>query len=222
MSSGQPEILAKGKFASMVGLSAGRISQMIASGQISPAALVGEGRSAKINVERAMVDLATSLDVSQRLGNGAGTKLAKPKSIAAPLPDLLDGDEDKQPRPASTAELYAQEKLETAKANNRRLKEQELERRGMYTLTSSVEVAVAQNIAAMLRTFEGGMVEMANDLAEKFSLPNRDVLHSMRASFNTFRKGASSNAAIKATAAPETIEDNTGLDGLLEDQQGEA
>ncbi len=227
MSSGQPEILAKGKFAEKIGLSAGRISQYIASGQISTGALVGEGRAAKINVELAMADLESSLDLSQRLGNGANTKinptpLKSSSKVFVEQPQLPVDKGDQPLRQFTTQELYSQEKLKTARANNRRLKEQELERRGMYTLTSTVEQAIAQNVNLMVRTFEGGLVEMANDLAEKFGLPNRDVIHALKKSFHMFRDNSSNAAKERAASVEPSVEDNTGIDGLHEDTQGEA
>ncbi|MVA55958.1 hypothetical protein [Agrobacterium vitis] len=65
----------KGQFAELIGVSPGRVSQYLTEGKISPAALDGVGRNAKINVERAKADLRLTLDVSQRLGNGIDTRL---------------------------------------------------------------------------------------------------------------------------------------------------
>lgn len=67
--------VSKSEFAALINVSPGRVSQFIASGQISRAAIIGSGQRAKIDVERAKADLRLSLDVSQRLGNGIDTRL---------------------------------------------------------------------------------------------------------------------------------------------------
>ncbi|MFC6490714.1 hypothetical protein ACFP9U_22395, partial [Nitratireductor sp. GCM10026969] len=78
------ETVGKGEFARLIGVSAGRVSQYIAEGKIFGAALVGEGRSAKIVPEVARVQLAKTLEPSQRLGaNGALLRSVKPTAPAA-------------------------------------------------------------------------------------------------------------------------------------------
>lgn len=61
------EVISKGEFAARLGRSAGAISQWIAAGKLSGAALVGEGRRAKINVTAAMAQLGAGLDLGQQL-----------------------------------------------------------------------------------------------------------------------------------------------------------
>lgn len=59
-------VLSKAEFAEHVGRSRSCISGWIKAGKISAEALIGEGRDAKIWVERAKADLAASLDPSQQ------------------------------------------------------------------------------------------------------------------------------------------------------------
>ncbi len=47
----------KGKFAELIGVSPGRVSQYLAEGKITAASLHGHGRNARIIVERAKADL---------------------------------------------------------------------------------------------------------------------------------------------------------------------
>jgi hypothetical protein len=62
------EIATKSQFAALVGVTAARVSQWIAAGQISGDALVGEGRHARIRVEVARDQLRRNLNLGQRLG----------------------------------------------------------------------------------------------------------------------------------------------------------
>ncbi len=66
-------LVSKSAFAAIINVSPGRVSQFIAAGQISSAAIVGSGQRAKIDVDRAKADLRLTLDVAQRLGNGIDT-----------------------------------------------------------------------------------------------------------------------------------------------------
>ena len=90
------EIVTKGEFAVLCKVSPGRVTQWIGDGKISPAALVGEGRSAKIRVAQAQADLKRSLDPNQMSGNGIRTRI--PGGPLVPSPQAI---------PASTSEPTA-------------------------------------------------------------------------------------------------------------------
>jgi hypothetical protein len=70
MTSDDPKIVRKSVFASMCGVTPARVSQWLSEGKLTGEALVGEGRSAKINVAIALGQLRARLDVSQRFGIG--------------------------------------------------------------------------------------------------------------------------------------------------------
>jgi hypothetical protein len=55
----------KAEFAALIGVTRGRVSQMLAARQIDGDAIVGEGRSARINVEKARRQLGARLDLGQ-------------------------------------------------------------------------------------------------------------------------------------------------------------
>jgi phage terminase large subunit GpA-like protein len=57
----------KAEFASLVGVSRGRVSQWLRAGKIDGAAIVGEGRDARIDAELAKRQLDARLDLGQRL-----------------------------------------------------------------------------------------------------------------------------------------------------------
>src|SRR5690349_19821749 len=82
-------VVSKSKFAELIGVTKGRVSQYIADRKIFGDALVGEGRNAQIRVDLAKAQLRQKLDIGQRLGNGIDTNLnpALPLAAAAPAPE---------------------------------------------------------------------------------------------------------------------------------------
>ena len=80
-------VVSKIDFARLSKVSPSRVTQWIAEGKISSAALVGEGRSAKIRVLQAQADLKRSLDPAQMTGNGLRTRI--PGGPLQPEPLLL-------------------------------------------------------------------------------------------------------------------------------------
>ncbi len=66
----------KAEFASLVGVSRGRVSQWLRAGKIDGAAIVGEGRDARIDAELAKRQLDARLDLGQRLGANGKAQLA--------------------------------------------------------------------------------------------------------------------------------------------------
>ena len=61
------EVLTKSRFAELVKRDAAFVTRAIASGKLSGAALVGEGRSTRIRVDVALQQLGRQLDLSQQL-----------------------------------------------------------------------------------------------------------------------------------------------------------
>ena len=96
------EIVTKGEFAALCKVSPGRVTQWIAEGKISSAALVGEGRAARIRVLQAQADLKRSLDPAQMTGNGVRTRIPggplQPEALPPPAPSF------KPPRAVSPVE----------------------------------------------------------------------------------------------------------------------
>jgi len=85
-------VVRKSEFARLANVSKGRVTQWITAGHISGAAIVGEGRTAMIDVELAMAQLKERLSVDERFGlNGLGTNLdpTSPQKIREKL--VLNG-----------------------------------------------------------------------------------------------------------------------------------
>lgn len=183
--------LPKGEFAKHIGVSAGRVSQMISEGKISPDAIDGEGRSARIKVELAKAQIRERMDVGQRFGNGLGTNLENSEKSptltagGATLGDSVDAQ-------------IKREKLKEIEARNRKAAQAELLDRGVYMRTDDVALAVGAMAGQMIAVFEGSLSDLAKAICAAFELPNRDVLHLLRSEFTAIRTRAA-NAADKAS-----------------------
>jgi hypothetical protein len=205
--------VSKGEFAALIGVSPGRVSQYLAEGKISAAALHGVGRNAKIIVEQAKADLRLRLDVGQRLGNGIETRLdAAP--IAAPHPAAPSLDMDTPgsvgstppPRIGGLDEQIKQAKLEQIQRANRNAAKAEAESKGALTETEASRQAMTKVASSMLIVFEGGLTDFASAIAAEFKCPQRDVLHLLRREFRKVREAAAKQARKDAAGMPETIE----------------
>jgi hypothetical protein len=197
--------VSKGEFAAIIGVSPGRISQYLTEGKITAASLVGSGRSAKINVERAKADLRLTLDVGQRIGNGSETRL-DPLDEASPLP-ADQGSRTANVLPAAGGVDYEikQQKLEQIRRANRNGAIEEAKQRGQLIETDLAQAQMSRVAAAMLEIFEGGLTDMAMAVAAEFKLPQRDVKHLMRRSFRTVRETAAKQMKLKEISLPETV-----------------
>jgi hypothetical protein len=81
---GMTNVVTKGEFARLKGRTPSAVSNWIADGKITPAALIGKGPRARIWVERADADLAASLASGQQLAqaNPIGPTLPRPLADA--------------------------------------------------------------------------------------------------------------------------------------------
>jgi hypothetical protein len=200
----------KAEFATHLGVSAGRISQMIKAGQISPASLKGEGRSARVIVDKASADLRRSLDPAQSHGlNGMATRSALAGAPSQPAqlirtetpsssgPPATPPASPAQSQPAApmltldnTADLIGREKLRQAEIATRRMERDEALAEGRFVLADDHRAAVASAASKVLATIESGLSDMADAIASAHSLPPRDVLHTLTQSFRGIRETA--------------------------------
>lgn len=198
----------KGEFAARCRVSPGRVSQWISARKIKPTSLAGQGRAAKIIIDRALADLNRSLDVSQRVGlNGLGTRLG---GAAAPADNEAPAAEPSAPAPPAAppprdpaddvAERIAREKLRQAEIETRRREREEALSLGRYMLTEDAEAQIARTAGMVLTTVESGFNQIADAIAAEFGVPRRDVLHTMTKAFRSVRESATRAFAEKAAA----------------------
>ncbi|MBG1232983.1 hypothetical protein [Aestuariivirga litoralis] len=198
------QVASKSEFAALVGVSAGRVSQWISEGKITPAEMEGEGRSAKIKIAQAKERLKLKLDPAQRLGNGLGTNLTAPPA----QPGETQGRETNAPS-APVDEMdkqLKQQKLAQAQYQNRKLEEEERARRGIYVLAEQAGAETAKVAASILQMFEASMTEVASEIAAEFKLPSRDLVHLMRKRFRDVRAKLAHQLADEAEALPPVID----------------
>ena len=201
----EPQVVRKSEFAALLGVSAGRVSQWIAEGKISGPALVGEGRTAQINVAVATKQLRNSLDVSQRFGlNGVSARLGEEAPAAPPAPVLGEAP----PPPVDSVETRIKaEKLRQTVLTTRRLEEQDRASRGVYVRADEARAETARAVSEAVKTFEGMLARFANKVEAKFRISERDVLHLLHTEFRDGRQRAADLFADKAAAEPKLVED---------------
>lgn len=198
--------LSKGEFARLINVSPGRVSQYITERKLTGDALVGEGREQRINVEIAKAQLRDRLDINQRCGNGLDTRLkaavpapppALPSPASPPTAPVGDGIEDQIKR----------ERLETLQRQNRKLAEEEAARSGRYVDAESVKQQLGRLAGQMVTVFESALPELATAIAAQWKLPQRDVLHLIRAEFRKIRMTTSASLSASTADVPATIEE---------------
>ncbi|MBB3608658.1 hypothetical protein [Rhizobium sp. BK602] len=202
--------VSKGEFAAIIGVTPGRISQYIAAGKITPAALIGIGRNAKIDVERAKADLRGTLDISQRLGNGIDTRLDP--DLPFDRPSQPTG-RTIPPAPSVDNDIKAQ-KLEQLRRINRNGAIAEAQQRGQLVDAEASRAERAKIAGTMLQVFEGGLAEIASAISAEYKVPQRDILHLMRKKFRDVRAKAAEQMRKQAVELSETVETELAADDI--------
>ena len=189
--------MAKGEFAALIGVSPGRVTQMITQGLIGAEALDGEGRSARIRVELAKRQIAARRNPGQALGNGLQTRLGEAAGVAE---EAVPG------KPESLDEQFKRERLRRAQIDNRKAAEEEEKRLGRFTDTGDARSQMLRVAGQMLQSFEGMLPLFATAIAGKFAVPQRDVLHLLRQEFRDNRLKAAAKHAQRADDLPAAVE----------------
>jgi hypothetical protein len=192
--------LSKTDFAAHINVSAGRVSQMLTAGIIGPDCLVGEGRSAKIDVAKAVEQIRLRRDPGQALGNGLTTQLFTPDvPTAGASSPLLTRNDD-------VALQIQQERLESERRKNRIAAQDELVRQGQLVPADTVRSQMTK-LAKQVDDENGAMLaDFATEIAGAFQIPQRDVLHLLRKVRNEKRAAIAERARSDAAIVPVTVE----------------
>jgi hypothetical protein len=196
--------MSKGDFAAAIGVTAGRVSQYIAERKIYGPALDGEGRRARIRPSIATRQLQKTLEPSQRLGANGAAELNRhdgqlpftPNPASAPSPAA------EQPIDEIAAERLKQMRLRTAREER-----EEALSAGRYMDASEARSAMSRAVAEVFQLVDQGMQDMADALAEAFSIPQRDALAVLQKSFRSTRAKAATGFRDQADELPETVEE---------------
>jgi hypothetical protein len=188
------KLISKSEFARRRNVSPQRVSQWVAEGKITAPALVGAGRSAKINEAAAIEQLAGRLDTNQRQGNGIATRLANVANVA---------DDD-----AGNGSL--EKRLLTAKVRNsemlgQRREEEELLRRGVLSETAAVKAAWHRGFGEMISAFEGAFPGFASAIAAKPGASAREMVLILRTEWRTERERLAAIHRARAAGEAKTV-----------------
>jgi hypothetical protein len=189
------DIISKASFAARLGVSRARISQLISAKQIYGAALVGEGRTARIRVVTALEQLKRSLDIAQHLGGNGKARLDAPGSLGSAAAVTIE-------------EQIKAERLLQLELMNDRARAEAAARNGRFTSTDGARQQMGRIASTLLNAFEGWLGQLATRLAEHFGLPQRDVLHVLRSEFRLFRASAAAAMRREAESLPELVADD--------------
>lgn len=205
------DVMTKGDFAALIGVSPGRISQYIADGKIHGPALAGEGRSARIVVSVAQQQLRRTLEPSQRFGaNGAALRTVAPAqdhaSPSAPRRETRRAS-DAGTEKYTTADELADLRIRRERIITEREERNEQLEIGRYMLAADVRREMAKALSSAYQVMEQGIADMASDMADKFNVPQKDVQIALMTSFRNVRIRASRSFKKKAEQEPEFIED---------------
>lgn len=204
-------VVSKSEFARLIGVSAARVSQYIGEEKISGDALVGEGRNARIRVEMAKAQLRQHLDIGQRLGNGLDTRLDAALPLAPPATDPAPGAPPAASAPAvdPVEDKLKRAKLEAAERANREAAIKEAASAGRYVLADAMRRELGRAQAQTIAWFEGVLTELANAVASKHAIPQRDVLHLLRNEFRAARERGAAKFQAAAESMPALVNDET-------------
>lgn len=194
-------LMSKSDFAAHIGVSAGRVSQMLASGMIGPECLDGEGRAAKIKVGLAVEQIKLRRDPGQALGNGIGTQLfgSSPASQSeSPKPT--------QVRENDVAHQIQLERLESERRKNRQAALDELAAQGRLVPADQVRAEMTKLARQVDETNGAMLADFATAIASEFGVPQRDVLHLLRKVRNEKKAAAAERGRAAASELPETAE----------------
>jgi len=192
------QTMTKADFARHIGVSDVRVSQYVRDGIITADALYGEGRSARIIVDKALEQVSARRHVGQALSNGLTTKLSFDRPPV--------GDGPLSPRDPDTAELIQLERLTQERRKNRLAEIEEEERLGRLIPVADFNREIGKISQALVNTYNGMAPDIANAFAAKFGISQRDALHLVRQVMSEKRAVAAEQLRQAGSEMPETIE----------------
>lgn len=228
-------IVSKGEFARLKQRGPSAVSNWIAHGKISAAALIGKGNAAKIWVEQAERDLAASLDPSQQV-----IQAVPILPTSAPVPDLpLDAapiapaPAARQPSPPMTDREADLARRTRADADRAEL-DLELARRkmavdeGRYVLAEDAARSYGRELAKLLSETETFLFStLAREIANANGIDWKTLAVGMRESYRRFRAGVSDDARTRREALeaaerkpPDVDPGQSGRTGAVGDRVG--
>jgi hypothetical protein len=201
------DIATKSEFAALTNVHPSRVSQWLSQRKIHGAAIVGEGRHARIRVTLAKEQLRQTLHTDQRIGANARAQLdGSPAAPAAPL----------SPAPPTMEEKLKLQRLEQYQLANERAREDRAARVGIYTRADDARREMGRLASDLLMVFDSALVEFATAIAAKSNLSSRDAVHLLRKAWRSIRERSADRETETAASLPMLI-----AEGEREDDAGE-
>ncbi|AJY47053.1 hypothetical protein [Martelella endophytica] len=208
--------MSKAEFASLISVSAGRVSQYLSAGQIHGRAIEGEGRFARIRPDVAIAQLGLTIDPCQGFGANGKASTASCKRQAdfpragrragaaaeLPLRPLPVEDEEED-----LAEQLARERLQQQKYKTAQMERQEKAEEGIYTRTEDVRREIGRTSSEAFKVMEQGIPDLAGALAEDFNLPQRDIQKTLTRKWRDIRQKAAEAFRVRRDEEPELTEE---------------
>ncbi|KEP69654.1 hypothetical protein DL1_03245 [Thioclava dalianensis] len=214
--------VSQAELARELGVSRAAVSQWKAKDILRDDAFSEPGKSGKIILSVAIAQVRRNRDVGQSLGNGIATRTA----VEADPPEVIPEPPEAQPSlpmraaapvaetaPASAAgpkvdrieDQLKRAKLEEQLRRNRIQAAEEAARQGQLMAAEDAREQMARIAGMMLQIFEGALPDFASAMAAQFDLPQRDVLHLLRAEFKKVRKTASMKERMRADTVERAV-----------------
>ncbi|RJF81117.1 hypothetical protein D3877_12910 [Azospirillum cavernae] len=189
--------LSKSEFARHRGVSPAAVSQWISNGRLSGSALIGAGRTAKINVEEADRQLGVTLDLGQQMAQQA----LRP---SPPSPPSFRSPEDDH------AARYQKARADSAEIDAERARRRDQAERGLYLETDAARAAWAKELGGLLTAMDQWISDLAPALAATPSRDPKELAVLLRQRWREFRQQQADQARATRDAVPAlTVETAT-------------
>ena len=195
------------ELAKHLGVTKGRISQLVANGQLE-GCYSGDGRQRRFNLKDCAVKLNRKLDPGQMLGNGASTRqrlkeISKQEPVANKTSNAANDDD----LPKADPDRYELARTQKAEEEARRLRRLNLEAEGTFVLAANVQHETMRILAQELAQIETMLREAARSIADKYNLDFLEVKKNLSDQWREYRSKRSNFLADQAEIATMTKEE---------------
>ena len=225
--------LSQAEFARRLNVSRAAVSQWKSNDILKENAFTKPGKKGKLIFDIAVEQVRKNRDIGQSLGNGIGTRTSGGEE-AAPVAETPPVSEPalpiesipapavgqpSQPEPTASAvdapvppqretveDQIKKARLEAQLRTNRMQAAEEALQQGRLIATDDARQQMTRLAGLMLQIFEGSLTDIAAAMASKFDLPQRDVLHLLRAEFRKVRETATKKEKATAQGIEKEVE----------------
>ena len=209
-------------FARNMGVSRAAVSQWKSRDILRDDAFTEPGKKGKVIWSVAVEQVRRNRNIGQALGNGIETRTSTDAASAADLPGEVPVEEIQlalpvgyaapvqiehpaadpvKPKVDTVEDQLKRAKLEQQLRTNRIQASEEALRQGMLVAADDAREQMARVASMMLQIFEGSLPDLGAAISAQFDIPQRDVLHLLRAEFKKVRATAAMKERARADAA---------------------